>query len=497
MDATIESTIKSVIKEKSSSNKLSNENIVNKLWHSITEKLPLWKKQTQNQPDGVINEISNLDTEVTADSVEVLEQPLTKKVELSHILSNNETSLDHGLDLFEKYISEMTTPNILETDDSNNKELLIGPLANLVKKDKSLDISVNTINQADYSPDNPLVKNLSNRLKTDLKSIYTRNGRDYDIEIPNDPKLIRFWQALDSYHNKEIQLLEEKGLIDKEIPIPGVDESNRHLVPAEYLKTYRQVIEESRKDNESIFLSINDILYERRLEGKIVVPETFLGHGTSFENFQKMIAKGKLQSPWFAQRSGDPNLGIRTIGLDPGAIFTYSDKNRDGAFAQYSDLHREADLGFIFRMDKILEKGYSIGSKNGTDSKSEYFITSTPEAFSTNDLTIDQRVELAKKDTTELDLKDSYIRISNQYINNKTVELLKSSGFDDSWIKEHVVFFENSAPIHKITDWLKTRSLPPIEESQKTIKYSPVEAWQDNYYIWKAQSSSEVSTESK
>ena len=198
-----------------------------------------------------------------------------------------------------------------------------------------------------------------------------------------------------------------------------------------------------------------------------------------------MLTEGEVKSPWYAKKTSDPELGLRTIEIDPGAIFFFSDKNRDNPIGQYGDLHRGGtDIGIIYRIDDILDKGYTIGTKNGTDSKSEVFVTNTPKAFEKNDLEPLQRRELAIEDTTGLSLKDAYIRIGNADVYTETINLLKGKGFSDEWIRERVTYLDNRDQHPRpFVEWLKSRPYAPRPERQNE-KFTPTEGWKHNYFIW-------------
>jgi len=335
---------------------------------------------------------------------------------------NENRSAEGALELFEKYIDLMDTPYVLKR---NNNRMELGSIITTVMKDPSLDSTVTTINKADYSPTDSRLKGLPKSLMDNLAPLCAHSE---EIEIPHDPKLIRLWNLIEKYYTKTASLLGEEKLNEQAIDAYG---SNREFIAHEMYKSF------------SVYPISLDILYERRVEGKIIASGEFLGHGTYVSNFQKMLENGgKIKSPWHAQQTVDPELGLRSIEIDPGAIFFFSEKRRSGTFGQYADLFRGiSDLGIIFPVDTIVEKGYSIGSKNGADSKSEYFVTASPDAFSENKLTPLERRELAIKDRTELDLKEAYIHIINGNKKDEIDSLLQLHGFDDEWIKEHVIVY--------------------------------------------------------
>lgn len=255
---------------------------------------------------------------------------------------NENRSAEGVLELFEKYIDLMDTPYVLKR---NNSRMKLGPIITTVMKDSSLDTTVATINKADYSPTDPLLKALPKPLMDNLTPLFAYSE---EIEIPHDPKLIRLWNLIEKYYTKTASLLGEEKLNEQAIDAYG---SNREFIAHEMYKSF------------SAYPVSLDILYERRVEGKIITSGEFLGHGTYVSNFQKMLENGgKIKSPWHAQQTVDPELGLRSIEIDPGAIFFFSEKRRFGTFGQYADLFRGvSDLGVIFPVDTIAEKGYSIG----------------------------------------------------------------------------------------------------------------------------------------
>ncbi len=383
---------------------------------------------------------------------------------------NENRSAEGVLELFEKYIDLMDTPYVLKR---NNNRMELGSIITTVMKDPSLDTTVTTINKADYSPTDPLLKALPKPLMDNLTPLFAYSE---EIEIPHDPRLIRLWNLIEKYYTKTVSLLGEEKLNEQAVDAYG---SNREFIAHEKYKSF------------SAYPVSLDILYERRVEGKIIASGEFLGHGTYVSNFQKMLENDrKIKSPWHAQQTVDPELGLRSIEIDPGAIFFFSEKRRFGTFGQYADLFRGvSDLGVMFPVDTIVEKGYTIGSKNGTDSKGEYFVTASPDAFSDNNLTPQERRELAIKDRTELDLEEAYIRIINKDKYEEIISLLQSHGFDNEWIKEHVIVQGTYDPKETISNWLRTRSFRHLQGSQ--TPFGPHRGWRDNYYLWQQKTESE------
>jgi hypothetical protein len=451
-----------------------------KTHESIEEKVKKWTekgknwlarlwKETEESPREVLEEVKDAPekqqelvsdkTEETLSAQELLQNKIGKYTDYR----NENRSAEGVLELFEKYIDLMDTPYVLKR--SNNR-MELGSTITTVMKDPSLDTTVTTINKADYSSTDPRLKALPKPLKDNLTPLFAYSE---EIEIPHDPRLIQLWNQIEKYYTKTASLLGEEKLNEQAIDAYG---SNREFIAHEMYKSF------------SAYPISLDILYERRVEGKIIAPGEFLGHGTYVSNFQKMLENDrKIKSPWHAQQTVDPELGLRSIEIDPGAIFFFSGRRRFGTFGQYADLFRGiSDLGIIFSVDTIIEKGYSIGSKNGTDSKSEYFVTASPGAFSESKSTPPERRAIAIKDKTELDLEEAYIRIINEDKKEEIVSLLQSHGFNDEWIKEHVILRRTEDSKETLLNWLGTRSYRHLQEN--LTSFVPTRGWRENYFLW-------------
>lgn len=469
----------------SESKDTANHEKKNVFLEKIKEKLPFWKKKVLIEPDEVIEDISKIG-EVSNLSQKENENEVS--LENNNNLERNwqqdntgegvfKLETDKVLDLYSEYIQEMDVPDI---DEKNH---VLDKLINKVFSDESLDENVITINPTEYNPDDPLVANLPEYIRENMIKIYhnTNHKEHDDIEIQQDPRLIRMWNLVDLYYKKNIELLERDGLANKK------QYGDNELFPENLNPTYAELMNRKRVEFFNAYPIANEVLYEKRIEGTIISPDTFIGHGSYLSNFVQMLdGGGILKSPWFAESSGShPESGIRTLGVDPGAIFFFSDKKRDGGIGMYADLRRRGQLGIIFREAEILEKGLILGTKNGTNSESEVFVTSTPNLFEANELTPDERHDLALKDKTALDIRDGFIRVYDRSSYDGTILALKSHGFSDEWIGEHVTLLDINATQKDVDRWLQSRKMRPIPENLKERKYVPEKGWKNNYFVWK------------
>ena len=380
-------------------------------------------------------------------------------------------SAAEALQLFKEYTQSLATlPKYSHQNGDEDFNLLV-KLFEVVKRDPTISTKLITFKPNEYTPTDPRFSLLPELMRTNM-AVYTN-------EVTLDPTIIDLWNTVDNYYAKILEILQ-----------------NGDPSTLEHIAYEQEIIADRLKFPADRYASLNNYLYERSVKDQLVAPGTVLGHGTYVANFKQMLVDGYFKSPWYAMQTDDPALGLRSIEIDPGAIFFYSNQNRKRDVGSYTEKTRGvSDIGILYPVDTLMQSGYTIGSKNGTNSESEYFVTNSPEAFSANDLSPNERRELAIQDTAKLDLHYAYLRI-NENVYTETIALLKTNGFDDAWIAEHVYKYgsSNFSTGKFYNNWLSTRNYPKLDPKE-TPTYTPKQGWANNYFIWEPENTIEQNKE--